>query len=324
MDKDRRVSERRAPYSFSATLISTIPDPVFYKDCDGRYLGCNPAFENFFGVTQDWLIGKTVFDLQPHFIAEEYRLNDEKLLKHPGESIYEGKVKPCGVKTIREVIIRKATFLDSEGVIGGVVGIVTDITDRVLAERALRDSETRFRRMTENMNDMVVEVDVNGIRTYVSPSHKTIIGMEIEDLLGKHCFTNVHPEDLERVKKTYDESVKGKSHGLVEFRYLLKDGRYVWVESNGSPVLDENGELVGGVIVSRDITCKVQAREARIKAEEDLKILFEAAQETLDELSRLTEEKARKFSSTLQSTVEKMRERRLSRARTASDSGDGD
>jgi len=304
----------KGKFSFSATLLNTIPSPVFYKDCNGRYLGCNKAFEAFFGVTRDWLIGKTVYDLQPLYIADEYRRDDEALLKEPGISVYEGKVKPTYSKEVRNVIIRKATFLNEAGELGGVVGVLMDVTDKANIAKALQDSETRFRRITEQMNVMIVEIGVDGIRTYASPSHRAITGYTPDDLVGKHCLSHIHPDDEERTSALFHDCLMMCKPGLIECRHLTAGGGLIWIEASGTPLTNELGELVGAVIVSRDITCKVKEREARRKAEKDLVMMYETAQSDLEDLNRLTDEKAKKFNASLKATITKMRERRLARA----------
>ncbi len=70
--------------AFTQTLLETLPNPVFYKDTGGRYLGCNRAFENYIGLPRSRIIGKTVFDIAPEEIARLYSEKEESLLLQPG------------------------------------------------------------------------------------------------------------------------------------------------------------------------------------------------------------------------------------------------
>jgi diguanylate cyclase (GGDEF)-like protein/PAS domain S-box-containing protein len=122
---------------FLKTLLNTISTPVFYKGLDGRYMGCNKAFEDFVGRSTEDIIGKTVYDMGPKNIADTYHEKDRELLDNPGEQKYEWKVK-SGEGKVRDVIFNKATFRDSEGKVAGIIGVITDITDRKAMEEKLR------------------------------------------------------------------------------------------------------------------------------------------------------------------------------------------
>ena len=83
--------------------------PVFYKDKEGLYQGCNKAFEEFIGLPKEKLIGKTVYDIASKELAEEYDRKDRELLDHPGIQVYEYSVKHAD-GTIRDVVFTKATL----------------------------------------------------------------------------------------------------------------------------------------------------------------------------------------------------------------------
>jgi len=114
---------------FQQQLLNAIPVPVFYKAKDGRYTGCNKAFEEFFGMESEKFIGKTVFEIAPEEIAKVYDDKDQELLNSPGSQIYEFVVKKEDGNN-RNVIFHKATFTDINGLVSGLIGAVLDITDR--------------------------------------------------------------------------------------------------------------------------------------------------------------------------------------------------
>ncbi|HMX17131.1 MAG TPA: EAL domain-containing protein [Rhodocyclaceae bacterium] len=131
----RRAAERAAEEQlrFIARLIETIPNPVFYKDTEGRYLGCNQAFEKFIGIPRDELVGRSVFDISPPDLAARYHAADQALFDHPGTQTYEASVaQPDGSR--RDVVFYKATFDKAGGSLGGLVGVILDITERKRTE----------------------------------------------------------------------------------------------------------------------------------------------------------------------------------------------
>jgi diguanylate cyclase (GGDEF)-like protein/PAS domain S-box-containing protein len=131
----RRAAERNASEQlhFIGQLIEAIPSPLFFKDEQARYLGCNKAFETFSGRPRSELIGRTVFEIAPPDLAARYHEADQALLDHPGVQTYEASMEPAdGMR--RDVIFNKATFCKSDGSLGGLVGVITDITDRKQTE----------------------------------------------------------------------------------------------------------------------------------------------------------------------------------------------
>ncbi|MEQ8225645.1 MAG: PAS domain-containing protein, partial [Candidatus Eremiobacterota bacterium] len=127
-------------------------------------------------------------------------------------------------------------------------------TKKQEAEETQKGCEGILSRLTHNMLDMISEIDSNGIRTYVSPSHKTIVGYEADFLKGKSVFEFTHPDDLERLKYEFNKGIKEQKPVKVEYRRLHSDGHYIWVESMGNPVYDKDGNFTGGIITTRDIT----------------------------------------------------------------------
>jgi PAS domain S-box-containing protein len=121
---------------FTDALLSAIPTPVFYKDREGRYLGCNRAFTEIMGVASEEIKGKTVYELWPSEHAQVYHEKDLELMINPVRQIYDFKVRDKdGVD--RPVIYVKDVFLDADNQIAGIVGAFLDITERKRAEEAL-------------------------------------------------------------------------------------------------------------------------------------------------------------------------------------------
>ncbi|NTV12209.1 MAG: PAS domain S-box protein, partial [Zoogloea sp.] len=127
----RRQAERSYAdqLRFIEQLIETIPSPVFYKDEQGRYIGCNRAFEAYIGMARNALIGKTVFDISPPDLAERYQAADQALFDNPGTQSYETSVENAD-GTRHDVIFYKASFNKADGELGGLVGVILDISER--------------------------------------------------------------------------------------------------------------------------------------------------------------------------------------------------
>jgi diguanylate cyclase (GGDEF)-like protein/PAS domain S-box-containing protein len=118
-------------------LIDTIPNPVFYKDAVGRYLGCNRAFTEYVGKTKQELIGKSVYELWDKDLADAYQRADQALFDKKEAQIYEAKVVYADGSR-HDVVFHKAPFYKRDGRLGGLIGVIWDVTERRRAEAALR------------------------------------------------------------------------------------------------------------------------------------------------------------------------------------------
>jgi PAS domain S-box-containing protein len=132
----RRQAEEdlRAQSEFLRVLLDAMPYAIFYKDRQGRYLGCNRGFEAFYGMSRDQITGKTTYDVAPKDLADIYTATDHALFANPGTQVYETLMQSAdGVR--HEVIFHKATFNDPDGRVAGIVGAVVDVTERNRIER---------------------------------------------------------------------------------------------------------------------------------------------------------------------------------------------
>jgi PAS domain S-box-containing protein len=136
----KRVEENvREQVVFLETLFDTIPNPIFHKDANGRYTGCNRAFLEFTGKPMEEILGKTVYDIVSKDIADNYAKKDRELFEHPGKQHYEWLIQNT-LGEVREVIFDKATLLDAQGAVTGLIGVISDITERKQAEDEVRRS----------------------------------------------------------------------------------------------------------------------------------------------------------------------------------------
>jgi PAS domain S-box-containing protein len=149
----RRQAEKalQGQLQFSQQLIDIIPNPIFYKDTKGRYLGCNSALEKLLGKSKDEIIGKTVYDIAPsREWGDVYRESDLQLFQQSGTQIYETSVKGADGR-MHEVMVHKATYDDTSGAVLGLVGVLTDITELKLTEEALRASENKLHVLSSHL-----------------------------------------------------------------------------------------------------------------------------------------------------------------------------
>lgn len=142
---------------------------------------------------------------------------------------------------------------DTSGKPVRMAGSITDITDRKLAEDALKKSEERYRFLADHTDDIVGLNDTAGGRLYISPSYFRKTGWTAEEVMNTDWRTRVHPDDLGLVVRTRDENLRGIAT-TVEHRTRCRDGSWLWLETSCKPIQDDQGKVWHLLVFSHDIT----------------------------------------------------------------------
>jgi PAS domain S-box-containing protein len=233
-------------------VVEKMPDGMIVLDAQGNIVDINPALQNALGVSASQVIGqrsKDVFNAWPSLV-ERY----ENILEAQDEIVLgEGE-------TQRWIELRLAPLVDSRNRLLGRVVTARDVTRRKQMEEALRLSEEKYRKIYENVSDVIYETDNQGKLTSISPSIERRGGFQPEELIGRHVMEFfVFPEQYAALDALILE------HGAAnDFEALLqrKDGNRVWVSITSHIVFDANGQGVATEGVLRDITERKQAEES--------------------------------------------------------------
>ena len=183
-DLEMRVRERIADLEdandFLEVLINAIPSPVFYKDAKGIYQGCNKSFEKYMGLGRERIIGKTDYDLAPKELADKYHAMDQALFNKTEIEDHE----TCFVDAdgnAHNIIIIKAAYHKTEGTVGGVIGIMVDVTDRRKYEEdrlkmdKLESLGVLAGGIAHDFNNIITGIlgNISLARIYLDASHKS-------------------------------------------------------------------------------------------------------------------------------------------------------
>lgn len=148
-----------------------------------------------------------------------------------------------------------AEFVD--GVCRRVYGIVQDIDEQVKAKTALKQSEEKFRYISENISDVVIVFENNKV-SYLSSAHERQFGYTTEEAIAiseRSIYDFFHPDDHEFLRKLYRNAIKSQTPKLTYItRFLHKNGSYVWREDSVTLIYDSTGFLVMRIITARDIS----------------------------------------------------------------------
>lgn len=162
---------------------------------------------------------------------------------------------------------------DAFNEIGALVGLAEDVHEEVEAELAVKASEAKYRLLTEQASDVVAHYDAHAHVMFISPAVKAILGRGPEEFIGKQISEDlIHPEDFPRAVNAFTQCVLKGEQVQFDYRFLHKDGHYIWLESTMRSALDADGKRTAEVIgVTRDISERkrheIELLEARERAE---------------------------------------------------------
>jgi PAS domain S-box-containing protein len=251
-------------------IIEGSNDFIFVKDLKGRYLFINSATAIFFKKTLDQIIGKTDYDLFPAEIATRLRADDEKVI-NTGQSLNYEEVVHHPDGTSMNLLTTKSLYRDPTGRITGVIGISRDITDRKLAEEALR-AEHAYRKPIEDamLAGVVAMANVTGRLIYTNPAFCNIVGWSEQELLGQAPpFPFWPPEDSENIMKILISRLSNEEPPEIEIRFQRKNGERFPVLIKTAPLTDGQGNKIGIVSTIADIT-RQKLSETRLRESHNL------------------------------------------------------
>jgi len=247
-------------------IMAQFPYSIFFKDRDGRFIKINRECANKFGLNDpDDAIGKTDFDFFDDIHANKAS-KDEKRIIESGESIIgqlEKEVLSGSGPSVHWASTTKLPLYDSGNNIIGTFGITKDVTDKIQAEAALKESENKYRSIFENIQDVYYRTNRQGILIEISPSVKTYSGLSREDVIGKPVSNfYYYKRDRERLIERLKED------GVVtDFEVRIANTRDELLYSSVSAKIVQNdgGEIIAVEGIMRDIT---QRKLADIKLKE--------------------------------------------------------
>ena len=249
------------------TTFDAVNDAIWLLDKNQKIVRVNKASEKIFKHFNFEFIGKCCFEqmhgmLEPIFncpiLAAKESLSRQTTELKIGEKWFHISGDP---------------ILDGEGRYNGCIHIASDITDRKIAESGLIISNERFAQVAESSGIWIWEVNAEGLYTYVNAMEETILGYGPEELIGKkHFYDSFAPEVKDNLtKKAFEVFSKKESFKNFENLNINKRGHHVMLETNGVPIVDEKGTLLGYRGADKDITERkrfeeiIQANEAQLR-----------------------------------------------------------
>ncbi len=251
-------------------LVRNVSDVIWTMDADGIIKDMSHSVRPALGRAADSFVGLDAMELlHPDEV--------EKVLTAargtgPGESTapIEHRIRNGDGAWVD--FETKATNLLDDPHVGAWVLTSREISERKRAERELRVSEEQYRLLAQNATDLISRADSTGTWIYVSPSSRTLLGYEPEELVGRRPIDVAHPDDVELLTEQMTRTLRHQGVQKSTHRLVKKDGGFVWVESNARAIrAPETGDVVEVQVASRDVTdrrrAEIELREAKEAAE---------------------------------------------------------
>jgi len=248
--------------------VEALPNGLLITDTVGRITFVNGELERMFGYPSGGLIGRVIDELVPAAQRGGHAARRAAFLAAPTARRMGAGRDLDGQRrdgSLFPVEIGLNPISTAEG--RGVLCVVTDITTRKKTEADLAMSEARHRMMADHFVDLVVHLDLELNRTWVSPAARDILGVEPESLLGRSPSGLVHPDDVAVVHETLQKVVEGADRCGYCVRYHHAAGHWIWLEVSLRLIRVADGAPVGILAVGRDVT-RARAAEDALKASE--------------------------------------------------------
>ena len=284
---EKKLNEEK---NLMQSLLDNIPDSIYFKDKQSRFIKVNKAKAQHSNTTQKEMIGKTDYDFLPKEEAEKIHQDDKKVMEDKKpiinklERLKHGEKKDCWIS------VTKIPRYNESGEIIGTMGISRDVTKLKEADEVIRSSEKKYKKLFDTAIDPIIVLDEKGIFVEINKQVTKSLGYNKIDLIGKK-FDEVNILDSESVIKAsinFEKRIKGEEVPPYKVKVVGKHGAIIPAEINASP-LYEGKKVIGDLIIIRDLSERVgreSAEKNRIESEQKFKDIFDSTSDFLMYLER--------------------------------------
>jgi PAS domain S-box-containing protein len=275
-ERERKKSEAilRSNYLFLNTLMNSLPSLIYYKNTNGQYLGCNLNFADYCGIPPEEIVGKYTQDLNPESELEII-IAEDKIVFETGQKQVKQITKRHSDGKTHHFIINKTAFYNPDKTIGGLVGVMVDITKIKEMESALQESEMFFKGITDSANDAIIITDKNNKIQFWNKAAELLFGYRRDEIINKNIYQTIIPlEEASKLENHLQIIINNKEKPAVtnslEINTISKDGQLFPAEFSNSTILLNKKQSV--IYIAKNIGIRKQAenmlRVAKEKAEE--------------------------------------------------------
>ena len=267
--KEAVSNERKEKYEVA---FNTSPDVNSISKMDGTYVDVNQGFTDLTGYSKDYIIGRSVLEIGIWTNLLDRDQMIDSLQKHNSLKNFESVFRTKDGSLKKVLISASLININNEP---HILSVTRDITSRKLTEKTLIHTEHRFRQIAENSEDMIWEIDTQGMCTYCNEIVSSILGYNAEEVIGNIHFYDLFEPDLREELKKEAFTLFNRQEKIRKFiNYNIhKDGHTVILETNGSPILTKHGVLIGYRGTNTDITKRILDENALRESEKKYRLL---------------------------------------------------
>ncbi len=268
-------------------IVETTSEGIWVLDVENKTSFVNAKMAEMLGYTVEEMQGMPLFAFME---AEEQRLAQAYL-----ERRYRGISEHHDFKFRRKdgsdlwAMLSTTAILDAAGNYAGGFAMLADISDRVRAEAALRESEERWQLALRGTQDGIWDWNVKAQQVFFSERWKAMRGFEPHEIGNslQEWYSRIHPEDVQKVRQALDDHFARKTPLFTaEYRVQRKDGSYMWILDRGQALWDETGNVVRMAGSESDISDRKQAEESLRQSEASLRAFFRAIPDAIFQVCR--------------------------------------
>jgi len=260
-------------------VIDNIPHFLYWKDKNLVYLGCNQQYANVNSIDDpNMIVGMTDYDLNwPKINLDQIQESEKRVIRtNKRESTVESWTLPDGEKVWFQ--INRIPLHDYENEVMGILSIYNDISETVIANQKIKESEQKYRSILENIKESYCEVDLEGNFTFFNDSLCDITGYLKHELMGKNYKEMTDKPNGEKVYQLFNNVYNtGIGQPYFQFEFNNKSNAKVTVESSVYLRYDSSGKKIGFFGIVRDITEKYILEEKLKQSEEKYRLISENA-----------------------------------------------
>ncbi len=263
VERKRAEEELAREKELLETIVNNLPIALYVKDRDGRKIITNPMDCKNIGLEKVDVIGKTDFEVFPEEIAAGMHADDLTVIQE-GNEILNREEYIENSEGKKYILTTKIPYRDSNGNIIGLVGMGVDISDRILAQKRLEESELNFRHISESIDEVFwLRSKDNRKLLYINPAYEKLWGRSVQSLYdnSESFIDSALPEDKARLMAEMEKYRKGGQFNL-EYRIIRPDGEIAWVHARTFPVYDSEGNIIRNAGIAANITKRKRYEEA--------------------------------------------------------------
>ncbi|MBM7618468.1 diguanylate cyclase (GGDEF)-like protein/PAS domain S-box-containing protein [Bacillus tianshenii] len=250
---EAKLAESKDAYK---SLFSYHKNAILMIDSKGLITNVNDACEDLTGYKKELIVGVDFKE----YVNKELRLPNDPIQQALDGHVTSYEIEFPHLKGNMLYFYVTHVPIIIKGAVTGSYIIAQDITEKKEMERALKDSEEKFRLITEHSSDLIKVVDKSGTVSYASPSYRNLLGTDYEKMIGKYMTYGVHEMDHALLMANL-QKLQGTKHPVqMEFRYLDQSNEEIWVEVNATSIAG-NGDFDQIVLTGRIISERKQLQE---------------------------------------------------------------